>query len=82
MDQSETNSAPLRGKQSRALDALVNYDTVEGACKAAGVSKSTMYRYLKEPVFDAALKAVVIQNQILSLHVKGLLKFQELSITF
>lgn len=53
----ETNSAPLKGKQSKALDALVNYDTVEGACKAAGVSKSTMYRYLKDPHFDTALKA-------------------------
>ena len=32
-------------------------DTVEGACKTAGISKSTMYRYLKDSVFDAELKA-------------------------
>ena len=56
MDQNKTKSAPLKGKQAKALEALVNYDTVEGACKAAGVSKSTMYRYLKDPDFNAELK--------------------------
>ena len=56
MTQNDTKSAPLRGKQAKALDALVACDTVEGACKAAGISKSTMYRYLREPEFDSALK--------------------------
>lgn len=54
--QNETKTAQLIGKQSKALDALVNYDTVEGACKAAGISKSTMYRYLKDPDFNKELK--------------------------
>ena len=57
MDQNKTKTAPLKGKKAKAIDALITCDTVENACKAAGVGKTTMYRYLKEPVFDAALKA-------------------------
>ena len=57
MNQNKTETAPLKGKQSKAIDALVSCDTVEGACKVAGVSKSTIYRYMKDPAFDKELKA-------------------------
>ncbi len=56
MNQNKTKTAPLKGKQAKAVEALVSCDTVEGACKAAGVSKTTMYRYLRDPIFDQELK--------------------------
>ncbi len=46
----------LKGKKLKSIEALLASDTVDEACKIVGVTRSTMYRYLKDPVFDKALK--------------------------
>lgn len=51
MSENET----LTKRQRRALAALVSEPTVERASVSAGVSRATLYRWLKEPSFDAAL---------------------------
>jgi transposase-like protein len=60
----------LRGKLGRkkegAIAALLSQRNVEEAARAAGVGARTLYRWMKEPDFDAAyraaLRAVVSQS--------------------
>ncbi len=54
MNETERNLT-LSLKQQRALACLLSEPTVEGAAKAAKVSKVTLYEWLKEPGFKAAL---------------------------
>jgi hypothetical protein len=46
----------LDEKQQVALLALINGSTRKDAALAAGVSESTLYRYLSEPTFQTALR--------------------------
>jgi DNA-binding MurR/RpiR family transcriptional regulator len=48
----------LSPKQEAALVALLAHGTVEAAYEAAGVSKSTMWRFLQEPSFQARYRAM------------------------
>lgn len=47
--------AELADKQQRAVAALVSGETVKDAARDAGVNRSTVHRWLKEPDFMAAL---------------------------
>ena len=38
-------------KKEKAIAALLTTDTVEQAASVAGIAESTLYRWLKEPVF-------------------------------
>lgn len=42
-------------RQQKALACLLSEPTIEGAAKAAKVSKVTLYEWMKEPAFKAAL---------------------------
>jgi hypothetical protein len=44
--------------QHRAVIALLEYPTVKEAAGAAGVHKATVYRWLREPQFQAAYREV------------------------
>lgn len=46
----------LSQKQMEALPHLVSAQTVESGCKAAGVSKTSYYNWIKDPSFRAQLK--------------------------
>ena len=46
----------LGRKQEAAILALLTSRTVEDAAGAVGISARTMYRWLKEPAFDAAYR--------------------------
>ena len=46
----------LTSKQKRALPYLLEARSIEEACKRAGVSKATVYEWLKDDVFRNELK--------------------------
>ena len=56
MNKNDKKSTVLRGKKLKALEALMSCDTLGKACEHAGVGRSTMSRYLNEPVFEEALR--------------------------
>ena len=49
-------SGELTVRQRRALTALLGAPTMAAAAKSAGVSERTIYRYLADPAFQAALR--------------------------
>jgi len=56
MKQNSTSEDVLAGKKLKAIEALIACDTIDEACTVSGVTRSTMYRYLKEPLFEKELK--------------------------
>lgn len=46
----------LTAKQRKALEALLLTGEVSGAASAANVTRDTIYRWMKQPVFDAAIR--------------------------
>ncbi|MGC4192903.1 MAG: hypothetical protein QM589_17295 [Thermomicrobiales bacterium] len=46
----------LSGKQRKALEALLHTGEVSHAATAAGVTRDTIYRWMKQPVFAAAVR--------------------------
>ena len=46
----------LSKNQLKAVEALISYDTVAAAATACGLARDTIYRYLKDPLFDHELK--------------------------
>ena len=52
---SENGSVNLSPRQHKALRALLTEKTVAAASVASGTGESTLYRWLGEPVFRAAL---------------------------
>lgn len=57
MSQNKTSEVFLRGKKLKALEALISHDSIDQACSACSTSRATLYRYLKEPLFEKELKA-------------------------
>jgi hypothetical protein len=60
----------LSRNQLKAVEALISYDTVADAAKACGLARDTVYRYLKDPLFDHELKKAkrtMVDRAILSL---------------
>jgi len=63
-------SGVLSRNQLKAVEALISYDTVADAAKACGLARDTVYRYLKDPLFDGELKEAkrsMVDRAILSL---------------
>ena len=53
-----TNGSKLKPKQEEAIVALMSHQSVDDAARAIKIGPRTLYRWLKEPDFDAAyLKA-------------------------
>jgi AcrR family transcriptional regulator len=50
------NVAQLTPKQEEAILALLSNPTVEHAARAAKITPRTLYRYLKDPEFNAAYR--------------------------
>lgn len=53
--QKKTDCTELTTRQLTAISALLTAATVEGAARAAKVSRSQLYNWLSEPVFKAEL---------------------------
>ena len=51
------SQSDLSTNQARAIQALLACATIEKAAEQAGLSGRTVYRYLNEPTFKAALRA-------------------------
>ena len=49
-------TAPLRPNQRLAIEMLLTHGEVQAAAVAAGVSRDSVHRWLKEPVFVVALR--------------------------
>ncbi len=47
---------PLTSKQRRAIEALLSTGEVTAAAQAAGVSRETLHRWLKQPLFVQAVR--------------------------
>ncbi|SMC74654.1 hypothetical protein SAMN02746065_10919 [Desulfocicer vacuolatum DSM 3385] len=56
MSKNSEKSTSLRGKKLKALEALISCDTLGNACEQAGIGRTTMNRYLNEPVFEDELR--------------------------
>ncbi|SRR5713101_6420265 len=65
------HSAKLGRKKEGAILALLSQRSVEEAARVAGVGARTLYRWMKEPEFDAAYrdaKRAVFSQSIARLH--------------
>jgi ACT domain-containing protein len=72
MEQNSTSKDILTGKKLKAIEALIACDTIDEACTVCGISRTTMYRYLKEPLFDKELK--VAKRQLIN---RAILRLQQ-----
>jgi hypothetical protein len=52
---SETNGQQLNEKQLRAIPYLLSGKDVENACRAANISTTTFYNWLRNPIFKKEL---------------------------
>jgi AcrR family transcriptional regulator len=80
MRRSETDSK-LTSRQAKALEALISETSVQGAADAAGVSRATLYRWLREETFAAALRearARIFESLLTDLHAIGRLAIDAL----
>ena len=64
----------LTAAQQRAIPALLGNKTVEQAAQQAGVSTRSLYRWLAEPVFAAALRSA--EGELLAAAVRSLAGLQ------
>jgi transposase-like protein len=46
---------PINHRQAKAIPILLSTDSIEAAAKQAGVTKNTLYSWLKQQDFDKAL---------------------------
>ena len=63
-------SNTLSANQLKAIKALVSCDTVAEAAEACKLGRQTLYRFMRDPLFDAELKKarrVLVNRAILSL---------------
>jgi hypothetical protein len=52
---SETNGQQLNEKQLRAIPYLLSGKDIENACRAANISTTTFYNWLRNPIFKKEL---------------------------
>lgn len=76
MTDTDTNKGLLKERQVKAIPHLVASTSYEKGCKAAGISRNTLYEWLKDPVFKAELKSQrdqVIESalDVLKGHISG-----------
>ncbi|MDY0222531.1 MAG: helix-turn-helix domain-containing protein [Desulfobacterium sp.] len=60
----------LSANQLKAVKALIAHETVSDAAKACNLARDTVYRYMRDPIFDHELKKakrVLVNRAILSL---------------
>ena len=58
---------PKEKNKEKALSALLQTSSVKDAAKKCGLSEETLYRYLKEPEFNAEYRAsrrLLVENSI------------------
>ncbi len=55
-DRTPREPSPLTAKQRKAVEALLTTGEVAAAAQASGVSRDTLYRWLKQPVFREAVR--------------------------
>ena len=75
--QNETEEEGLTAKQLEALPFFIANANILSACEKSGVSRSQYYRWIKEPVFKAALKAgreQIAEEALSRIEVEGLTK--------
>ncbi len=63
MTKNENNPATLTAKQLAAIESLLTEKTTKAAAKSAGVSETTVWRWLQQPLFANAYKEA--RNRIL-----------------
>ena len=56
MIKNKTSGNVLTGEKFKALEALLTCDTIDKPFKDSGITRSTMYRYMKDDVFNNELK--------------------------
>lgn len=54
--------AELKPKQEKLIIALMSKSTMEEAVEAAGITKNTAYKYLKDPVFSNEYRRIRREN--------------------
>jgi hypothetical protein len=55
-DEKGSHLTSLNAKHLRAIDALLREPTVVAAARVSGIGETTMFRWLKDPLFDATYK--------------------------
>ena len=63
-------SSTLSANQLKAIKALVSCDTVAEAAKSCNLGRQTLYRFMRDPLFDSELKKarrVLVNRAILCL---------------
>ncbi|MEX1313821.1 MAG: helix-turn-helix domain-containing protein [Desulfotignum sp.] len=63
-------SEVLSANQLKAVKALIAHETVSDAAKACNLARDTLYRYMRDPIFDHELKKakrILVNRAILSL---------------
>ena len=74
----------LSSKQLAAIPILIGYDTVEGAAKAAGISKNTLYTWMQQEEFSKALSAErkklieKAMNKLMNVSMKAVITLEKL----
>jgi len=70
MIQNRDKRLHLKGKQAKGIQALLSADTIDKAAELTGVTRNTLYRWLKDDFFVHELnqaKRQLVQHSILKL---------------
>jgi hypothetical protein len=70
MIQNSDKKLHLKGKQAKGIQALLSADTIDKASELTGVTRNTLYRWLKDDFFIHELnqaKRKLVQHSILRL---------------
>lgn len=65
------NGAKITARQRRLIEALLAGQTISQACRTAGVSRATCYRWMKQAHFADALQSA--ENELLTVAMRRLL---------
>ncbi len=74
-----SNEVEILPKQFSAIPHFVANDTVDSACKEAGISRETYYKWLKNPVFKSELNRV--RNEIVNCSINQLKSYTIKAVT-
>jgi putative insertion element HTH domain-containing protein len=71
----EEKTAELTAKQVRAIEILLREPTITAAAKGTGISQTTIYKWLNDPLFAAAYRqarARVLESTLTALQAANL----------
>ena len=71
MNQNKDKRLHLTAKQLKAIQAILTADTMENAAEEAGVTRNTLYRWLRDDLFAQELnlaKRQIVRQGIMRLH--------------